>query len=166
MNKLKKYTILGSVFVMILGSFAHFFYDWTNENALVGLFTPINESTWEHMKLVYFPMLIFSIYIVQKYKDTYPCITSAFLSAILVGTWLIPVLFYTYTGIIGMSIMFFDVSTFFVAVIVSFYTAYRLTLSCKMDKFTNLLYILVGVMFVFFLLFTIFTPDIALFKDP
>ena len=102
----------------------------------------------------------------KKYKDTYHCITSAFLSAILVGTWLVPVLFYTYTGIIGMSIMFVDISIFFVAVIVAFYTAYRLTLSCKMDKFTNMLYALVGAMFIFFLTFTIFTPDIVLFKEP
>lgn len=166
MNKFKKYAILGAIFVSILGSLAHFFYDWTNKSALVGLFTPINESTWEHMKLVFFPMLLFSVYIIPKYNDVYPCISSGFLSGILVGTWLVPVLFYTYTGIIGKSIMFVDISIFFVAVIVAFYTAYRLTLSGKADKFTNILYVLVGTMFVLFLAFAIFPPDIALFKKP
>lgn len=61
--------------------------------------------------------------------------------------------------------MFVDVSIFYIAVIVAFYNAYRLTLSCKMDKFTNTLYILLGVMFILFLTFTIFPPDIALFAE-
>lgn len=165
MNTLNKYMILGTIFVSVLGSLAHFFYDWTNNNAFVGLLTPINESTWEHMKLIFFPMLLFSVYIIPKIREIYPCITSAILSAILIGTWLVPVLFYTYTGIIGRSIMFVDVSIFFIAVIVAFYNAYRLTLSCKMDKFTNTLYILLGVMFILFLTFTIFPPDIALFAE-
>ena len=166
MNSLKKYTILGAFFVMILGTFAHFLYDWTNKNAIVGLFTPTNESTWEHMKLVYFPMLLFAAYMIKKYKEAYPCITSAFLSAILAGTWIVPILFYTYTGIFGISIMFVDISIFFISVIIAVYIAYRLTLSRKMEKYTNMLYVLVGVMFMFFLTFTIFTPDIALFKEP
>ena len=36
-----------------LGVLFHFVYDWTGENAVVGLFTPINESTWERLKLLF-----------------------------------------------------------------------------------------------------------------
>ena len=59
MNTLNKYMILGTIFVSVLGSLAHFFYDWTNNNAFVGLLTPINESTWEHMKLIFFQCFSF-----------------------------------------------------------------------------------------------------------
>ena len=49
MKLLKRYTMIGIVFVLITGSLAHFVYDWSGKNHIVGLFTPINESVWEHM---------------------------------------------------------------------------------------------------------------------
>ena len=53
---LKTYTIIGVFFVLAAGSLAHFLYDWTGSNAIAGLFVPVNESVWEHMKLLFFPM--------------------------------------------------------------------------------------------------------------
>ena len=62
-KKLLCYTIAGIVFTSILGTLAHFIYEWSNENFLVGLFTPVSESTWEHMKLLFFPMLLYGVFI-------------------------------------------------------------------------------------------------------
>lgn len=56
---LKTYTIIGVFFVLAAGSLAHFLYDWTGSNAIAGLFVPVNESVWEHMKLLFFPMLLY-----------------------------------------------------------------------------------------------------------
>ena len=89
MNQLKRYTIIGTVFVIFLGTISHFFYDWSNNNFIVGLFAPVNESTWEHMKLIFFPMLLFSLFAIPKLKENHPCITSSLFSGILVGTALI-----------------------------------------------------------------------------
>ena len=54
MNNLKSYTLAGTIFVLVLGTLSHFFYEWSNDNPLIGLFSPINESVWEHMKLLSF----------------------------------------------------------------------------------------------------------------
>ena len=43
------------------GTLLHFFYDWTDGSLLAAPFSGVNESTWEHMKLLYWPMLIFAI---------------------------------------------------------------------------------------------------------
>lgn len=166
MTQLKRYTIIGAIFVTILGTLSHFFYDLSNQNFIVGFFSPINESTWEHMKLVFFPMLLFSLFVISKLKESNPCITSAFLSGILIGTLLIPLIFYTYTGILGYNVFVLDLLTFLLSVIGAFFVAYRLTLSCRMQEYTMLLWIAVGVVFLCFLLFTIAQPDIALFADP
>ena len=166
MTQLKRYTIIGAIFVIILGTLSHFFYDLSNQNFIVGFFSPINESTWEHMKLVFFPMLLFSLFVISKSKESNPCITSAFLSGILIGTLLIPLIFYTYTGILGYNVFILDLLTFLLSVIGAFFVAYRLTLSCRMQEYTMLLWIAVGVVFLCFLLFTIVPPDIALFADP
>lgn len=166
MNQLKRYTATGAAFVIILGTLAHFFYEWSHKSSIVGIFTPINESTWEHMKLLFFPMLLFSLIAITKLKDIYPCITSSLLSGILAGTALIPIIFYTYTGILGYNLLFLDISAFIFAVISAFCTAYKLTLSCRMEKYTVLLYITIGILFICFVVFTFCPPGIALFADP
>ena len=97
MKQLKSYILTGTVFVLILGSLSHFFYEWSGSNFIVGLLSPVNESTWEHIKLLYFPMLLYSLIAIPTQKSDYPCITSAFAAGILIGVLLIPVLFYTYT---------------------------------------------------------------------
>ena len=57
-NTLKKSEIFGAIFVMVFGTLMHFFYDWSGKNPVVALFAPYNESTWEHLKLLFFPVLI------------------------------------------------------------------------------------------------------------
>ena len=166
MKNLKLYMISGAVFVSILGTLLHFAYDFFGQNIIVGLFTPINESTWEHMKLVFFPMIICYIYFNIRLKSNFPCINSAMAFATLVGTFLIPVLFYTYSGILGYNIAFFDISTFFISVIYSFYLAYKLTISCKAEKYETLLFALLVIVGVSFIIFTLFPPRIGLFVSP
>ena len=55
MNPLKSNIIKGILFVSIAGTLAHFVYEWSNNNYILGFFFPVNESTWEHMKLFFFP---------------------------------------------------------------------------------------------------------------
>lgn len=43
------------IFISILGVLLHFTYEWSGDNPAVGLFSAVNESTWEHLKLIFFP---------------------------------------------------------------------------------------------------------------
>lgn len=166
MKSLKTYTLLGTLFVLILGTLSHFFYDWSNQNFFIGLFSPINESTWEHMKLAFFPMLLFSVFANIRLKEQYPCIPSALYFSILLSTFFIPILFYTYTGILGFHIAILDIGTFVVSVILSFFIQYKLAVSCKMKNLQSLLGALVAVCAFLFFIFTYMPPEIALFAAP
>lgn len=166
MKHLKYNSVLGVFFVLILGSLSHFFYEWSGNSYIVGLFTPVNESTWEHMKLVFFPMLLYSFIIIPKLKETFPCVASSLLLGIVSGTLSIPVIFYTYTGILGYHIFFMDLLTFAISVMAAFYSAYKLTLSCKTKKHTILLLVLTCLLGLCFLLFTYAPPKLGLFADP
>ena len=53
-----KFQIISTIFVIIFGTLLHFTYNWSNNNSLIGAFSAVNESTWEHLKLLFFPMLI------------------------------------------------------------------------------------------------------------
>lgn len=49
------------IFISVLGVLLHFTYEWSGDNAVVGLFSAVNESTWEHLKLLFFPFLLLTI---------------------------------------------------------------------------------------------------------
>ena len=52
------FEILSTVFILILGTILHFTFTFSNNNPIVGIFSAVNESTWKHLKLLFFPMLI------------------------------------------------------------------------------------------------------------
>lgn len=166
MKHLKRSAIHGTLFVLTFGSLFHFFYEWSGKNYIVGLFTPVNESTWEHMKLIFFPMLLYSFLMPTRVKEEFPCITSSFLSGIITGTMLIPVIFYTYTGILGYHVFILDFLTFVISVITAFYVAYTRALSCRAEKYASFLLVLTCLMGLCFLLFTYAPPNLGLFADP
>jgi hypothetical protein len=166
MNKLKSYTIAGAIFVIVTGFLSHFIYEWSGKNFILGFFFPVNESTWEHMKLCFFPMLVYALFMNRRLKSEEPCVTSALLSGILVGTFLIPVIFFTYSGILGRNFLPLDIATFFVSVLLAFLAIYRLTLSCKAATWTPWLGFVVFALCVCFFVFTYLPPDIGLFTPP
>ncbi|MFQ7549323.1 MAG: DUF6512 family protein [Blautia marasmi] len=57
----KVFTVIGILFTILLGSLSHFFNEWSGNFFLVGLFSPVNESVWEHLKLLFFPALLFML---------------------------------------------------------------------------------------------------------
>lgn len=101
MKRFTKHWIGWGIFVLAAGSLWHFVYEWSGETWLVGLFFPVNESTWEHMKLVFFPMAISGGFLTGRFRKEMPGILGSVCAGALVGTWMVPVLFYTYSGILG-----------------------------------------------------------------
>ena len=166
MKKLKRYTIIGILFVLTAGTFAHFLYDWSHHNYVIGLFTPVNESIWEHMKLLFFPMLIYSLVLIVKLKQNYSRITSALCFGMLTGTFLIPLFYYAYTYVLTQNFFALDIGTFILSTAIAFWLSYKFTLSGKLESYTFLLCILICILFCCFLIFTYYAPNITIFQDP
>lgn len=166
MKTLKSYMITGIIFVFILGTLAHFLYDWSGNNLIVGIFTPINESIWEHTKLLFFPMLIYSFYLNKKSGKDFPRISAGMISGEIVGIILIVSLFYTYSGIIGYNVAFADISIFYISVSLAFYVAYKTTPSCSADSYAIVLKAIQFAIVVLYIFFTLYPPQIPLFISP
>ena len=166
-NKLLKFQIFSVIFTWILGTILHFTYDWSNQNAIVGAFSAINESTWEHLKLLFFPMLITTIigYFYLKPKEEYKNFLCAKTIGILVALAFVVIFFYTYTGVIGTNFAILDIGSFFVGVFLGEYTAYKLTNHISECKDGLAIFILI-VLFICFIAFTYNAPQIGLFRDP
>lgn len=167
MNKdLKKTMFFSFIMVSLIGTLVHFFYGCSNNNLLVGLIAPINESVWEHIKLLFFPMLITVAILTPKLQAMYPAILSGILSSTFIGCLLIPTLFYTYSGIIGQHIGAIDIAIYYICVLITFFLAYRFTLNEFFIRYTRLLQILAVLLVLIFWIFTYFPPELPLFQPP
>ena len=157
---------LGFAVTAFGGTILHFLYDWLGEAIWVAPFSGVNESTWEHMKLLFWPMLIFAVvqsFFFKKRKD-FPCVK---LRGMLLGLSLIPILFYTYNGAVGKSPDWLNITIFFVSAAVTFLYETRLfnenRLVCRSPKISIVLLSTIALLFV---VFTFITPQIGIFLDP
>ena len=158
--------VAGLTFTAVLGTLLHFVYGWTN----LKFFAPIsavNESTWEHMKLVFIPSFIFAIFQSFFAKNEYPCFWIVKLIGIVFGTLLIPVLFYTLGGSFGTLSAIVNIAIFFVSIIAQYLVELFLfnKLNCKPYLKGIAIGLLVGILILFFV-FTFNPPKIPLFLDP
>lgn len=148
------------------GTLLHFLYDWLGKPAWVAPFSGINESTWEHMKLLFWPMLVFAIVQGFFFRDRidFWCVK---LRGILLGLALIPVLFYTYNGVVGKSPDWLNIAIFFLsAAMAYFYEARRFQAEGLRCRFPKLAIAVLLVIAMLFLIFTFAAPKIGIFKDP
>lgn len=164
-TKFLYFQIFSTIFVIILGSLLHFVYDWSSQNPIIANFSAVNESTWEHLKLLFFPMLITVIIGLFIFSKDLPNFLCAKTIGIIVALLFIVIFFYTYTGVFGINSDILNITSFVVAVIFGEFTAYKLVnsnLGCN-----NLIAtIAIIALSVCFLLFTYVPPKIPLFRDP
>lgn len=163
-DKIKSFQILSTVFAIILGTLLHFTFDWSNQNPIIAAFSSINESTWEHLKLAFYPMLITTIigFFVFSKDTRYLC---ANIFGILTSISFITIFFYTYTGILGRNIALIDILSFIIAIIIGEYISYKKTFSLSNCN-SKFAFIVLAIMILCFIFFTYNPPKIQFFQDP
>lgn len=150
---------------MIVGTFLHFTYEFSNYNNLIGIFSPVNESVWEHLKLLFSPTLltIFISYIIIK--NNYPNYLYVKSKGLFIALCFIIIFFYTYTGILGKNILLVDITSFFIAVLIlEIYTLKKALSNAKYFNFRAIAFL--TILLIAFLIFTFNPPKIGLFKYP
>lgn len=158
--------LFGFAVTALGGTILHFLYDWLGEAVWIAPISGVNESTWEHMKLLFFPMFLFAI--VQSFffrdRENFWCIK---LRGILLGLALIPTLFYTYNGAIGKSPDWLNITIFFVSAAISYIYETRKfnenKLICKSPKRRISILCVIALLFI---VFTFRTPELGIFEDP
>lgn len=165
--KNKKYHVAGVIFTSLLGTLLHFTYKLSEKNVFVGIFSAVNESVWEHLKLLFIPILIFSVIEYFCYgRDIKNFIPVKFLSMLL-GIALITIIHYTYVGIIGRHFLVADSITFLIAILSAYFFSFKLLDTDYLKSKTAVSASIVGLLILIsaFVLFTFVTPEIALFED-
>lgn len=148
------------------GTILHFLYDWLGGAVWVAPFSGVNESTWEHMKLLFWPMLLFSVAqsVFFRDREDFWCVKAR---GVFFGLALIPVLFYTYNGVIGRSPDWINIAIFFIAAAIAYIYETRLfrreTVRCRAPRLAIASLLVMAALFV---IFTFATPELGIFRDP
>lgn len=120
----KKTIIIACIVSIALGILLHFAYDFTNQNRIVGLVAPVNESVWEHLKLILIPFTIFSIAFYFYTKQKFSNMLLATFFGNIAGMFVTVSLYYLGTMLFGSENMVFNIITFVLGVITSYTVLY------------------------------------------
>jgi hypothetical protein len=157
---------MGYAITSLGGTILHFLYDWSGKSRLVAVFSGVNESTWEHMKLLFWPMFLFAIAESFFFKDVadFWCIK---LKGTLLGLALIPIIFYTYNGVVGKSPDWLNIAIFFVSAAIAYiFETRRLNSGKSCLRVPRMAFTALCIIALLFAVFTFAPPRIELFKDP
>lgn len=157
---------LSIIIIFILGVLAHFLYDLSHENKILGLFTAVNESTWEHIKIAITPMLIWSL-IDGYFFGSNPNYFTAKLASLLIVTFFIPFVFYTYTRLSKKPLLPVDILTFLDAIILAEFAFFAIINQNPLPFWAT--YLSTIGTFIFFgayMTLTIMPLKQSIFKDP
>lgn len=163
----RRWELGGLFFTIAAGNLLHFVYEWSGENPIAAAFSGVNESTWEHMKLLAVPWILWTVLQLLVWRDS-EGVLSARAAGLLTGLAAIPVLFYTYTGILGRSISLVNIIIFQIAVLLAFAASSSLQ---KGYRLTGLGWQLLGgtvlvTAAILFVWWTYQPPQLPLFVDP
>lgn len=164
--KSKTYQILFALLTMILGVLLHFTYKWSGGNPFVGIFSAINESTWEHLKLIAIPMVLFILPEYYLYGYSHPNFIPVRVLSILLGMTVIVIIFYTYTGILGRHYLWADIAAFLLGITTAFGFSFKLLQTSAFSSDLAVMLSLLGlsVLIICFIVFTFYPPEIGLFQ--
>lgn len=190
LTALKAFTILSFITTSIVGTLSHFAYDYFGKNTFIAPFVPVNESTWEHLKLLFFPFLICLIigvflgFCQNPYSHpsdrSRQAFTACYLDGaafgLISGMLAIVVLFYTINGFLGFNLDWINIAIFFIGTAYAHFMFYRYASKPYYNTFSYtrknvpvplwIPIIAVAAIAVLFVIFTFYTPQLGLFRDP
>ena len=167
-GRVARWQLGGFLFVCAAGTALHFLYQWSGESVAAAPFAAVNESVWEHMKLLFWPMLLWAgaeRAVLGGYSRGF---WPAKALGTLLGLALIPALYYTYTGALDVSVMWVDIAIFFVAAAAAFLAETRMLARdwrCRGGARASALVLLL-LLSAAFVLCTFVPPRVPLLRDP
>ena len=162
---LKKLKIINVVIFFALSFLWHFVYDLI-PNFVTAIFFPVNESIWEHMKII-FGVIIFgsliSLILMQKFKIKYNNFYVEIIIIAILGVIFYLAIFIPLYNIFGEN-MFISIGLMLITYIVMEFIGYKILLLDELD-IKILPIILIVLCYILFALLTFYPPHYSIFFD-
>ena len=164
----KKTLLIGFFFTFVIGTLMHFTYHWTGCSAAVGLFVPVNESMWEHLKMLAMPMLLFGLFEKRGYAKELPNFWPVRLLSILAGEVILVVFYELWLVLAGDGGLALDIIDFVVGVALAWVINAKLLDTGRFGSKTARTLAAVGIalLLAVFFFFTWQPPRCDFFRDP
>lgn len=169
LTKSEKWILWGILIQVPVGAGFHFLYELSGKNILAGIIFPINESVWEHCKMILWPMILFwGICFLVRYKKNsmnggrwFAALAGALVTSIV----FMIAFFYTYSGAFGTENIVMDIIDFVLSIVIGQLAGLRI----YQRKRHRCLIGAAGIILVIILMSVVFTfihPEIPLFIPP
>ena len=167
-RKWRTWETAGLFVVILLGNTLHFVYDWTGQARWAAYVSAVNESTWEHMKLLFIPFLVFTVVEFIVFSEAFRNFFAVKAASILLGLIAIPALFYTLTGIFGKLPDWVNITIFFLADALLYFVSYRMLTDGRLRGGAMQLagFVVLWLLLFAFVWCTYRPPHLPLFLDP
>jgi len=157
----------GLICTAVTGTLLHFAYEQSGGMALLAPFVPVNESIWEHLKLLYWPTVVYTLCTLWRSGPDAQLLWAR-CCGLVTGLLATVILYYTYTGVIGRGFLPVDIALFYLSASLTYGLSYALRTRFPMPTggevcFFAAVILLTGIAM---LRWTYAPPHIQLFCDP
>ena len=160
---MKRAYIISAVLAAAAGTALHFLYT-ISPNLISALLAPVNESVWEHLKLLFWPVLGAAVVLSTRA----PCrirLWCGFLTALLAMPVFLLGMYYLLRRL-GLSGLALDILLYYVTIFGGFWLAWRLQRAGRLQRHCGILLMLVILYGAGLILFTFAAPPLKLFTPP
>lgn len=164
---MKRIKFIGVIVIFLLTILYHFLYNWL-PNPVFSVFFPVNDSIWEHMKLLYsgiFTWGVIEYFILRKKGISYRNFFSTLFLEMVTSIMIYLIMYLPLYNVFGES-MVISISLLIVVIILEEIFSYYLFSYSKENRILDrisILFIVLG--FVVFLCFTYDPPRNYIFYD-
>lgn len=144
------------------GTALHFLYDIL-PTPLTALFSPINESVWEHLKLLFWPMLIGAAFL-SRGKPNQERFWSSFFIALLAAPVFLLLCFYGLKAL-GYESTALDITLYYISMFFGYCFARWLYRKKKPEKIGGYALMLLILYAASLILFTFAAPNLSIFRE-
>ena len=157
--------IIGTLLIIFVGTALHFTFALSGNNPIVGSVSAVNESVWEHLKLPFWPSLLWLLLIMYPLRKTASNFFSSKTIGIILMLVIIPLVFYSYTAFTE-EILAVDIATFMISVIIGQAVSYSLYRQEDRSRLTEAVAIAaIALLAIIFITFTFYPPHLPIFMD-
>ena len=150
------------ILTSLAGTALHFLYDAV-ATPITALISPINESVWEHLKLLFWPMLTGALFLSRR-KSNKPRFWSSFFIALLAAPALLLTAFYGLKAV-GVESTVLDITLYYICMFFGFVLARILYNKGRPEKIGGFALMAVILYTASLILFTFAAPDLPIFRE-
>ena len=152
---------LAFVLTALAGTALHFGFDLC-PSPLVGLFCPVSESVWEHLKLLYWPFLAAGFVLNWKEVHAQTAWSGTLAGLLLMPAFLLGV-YYTLESGFSFTAGWLNISLYVLSLALGFFLSAKLSYSGAVSWLCGVFVILAGLYGAALILFTMAPPPLPIF---